>query len=341
MIARAAIVLAMVIAAGARASAQGRTDVVMLANGDRITGEIVELARGRLEFKTDDAGTIYFEWDNIARVESTRQFDVSTSDGRRFLGSLGRSSDRSILVEEASGAVTLPMPEVTEIGAIGTSFWKQLDGSVDAGFNYTRSSGIAQTALNSNTVYRRPAFLAQLTTSATLTQGSDEDEGDDRAAAELSYVRYTGRRWFIGGAGRLETNESLGLALRSQAGGWTGVRPVNTNRAQLEFGGGLVVNNEDGVDTPSTQNVEGLVVLRTSYYSYDRPKTNVDASTQYYPSLSQWGRQRLQADGAVNRELVKDFIVGLHVFDTFDSAPPDPEAARNDVGVVLSIGWSY
>ena len=34
----------------------------------------------------------------------------------------------------------------------------QLDGSVDAGFNYTRSSGIAQTTLNSNTVYRRPAL---------------------------------------------------------------------------------------------------------------------------------------------------------------------------------------
>jgi len=40
------------------AAAQGKTDVVMLANGDRITGEIVRLDRGRLEFKTDDIGTL-------------------------------------------------------------------------------------------------------------------------------------------------------------------------------------------------------------------------------------------------------------------------------------------
>ena len=40
------------------AAAQGRTDVVTIANGDRITGEVVRLERGRLEIKTDDAGTL-------------------------------------------------------------------------------------------------------------------------------------------------------------------------------------------------------------------------------------------------------------------------------------------
>jgi hypothetical protein len=31
----------------------------------------------------------------------------------------------------------------------------------------------------------------------------------------------------------------------------------------------------------------------------------------------------------------------LDVHDSFDSAPPNPDAARNDVGVVASFGWSY
>jgi hypothetical protein len=33
--------------------------------------------------------------------------------------------------------------------------------------------------------------------------------------------------------------------------------------------------------------------------------------------------------------------VSLNVFDTFDSQPPQPDAARNDFGVVTSLGWSY
>jgi hypothetical protein len=46
------------------------------------------------------------------------------------------------------------MSEVTGIGLIGASFWEKPSGSVDAGFNYTRSSGIAQTTVNTNTIYR-------------------------------------------------------------------------------------------------------------------------------------------------------------------------------------------
>jgi hypothetical protein len=61
------------------AAAQGRTDVVTLANGDRITGEIVRLDRGRLEFKTDDAGTLYLEWDKLTSLVSKRLVEVTTT----------------------------------------------------------------------------------------------------------------------------------------------------------------------------------------------------------------------------------------------------------------------
>jgi hypothetical protein len=190
-------------------------------------------------------------------------------------------------------------------------------------------------------VFRRPAFVVRLDGSATLT-ARDGDEGrDDRAAVDLSYVRYRGPRWFISGTTRLDSNESLGLVLRSQVGAVAGQRLVNTNHAQFEVGAGFAVNDERAVDAAATQNVEGVLGLKSSYYTYDRPKTQFDTSFQYYPSLSSWGRQRLQLDTAVKRELWKDFFVSLTVYDTFDSAPPQPESARNDLGVSFSIGWSY
>jgi len=37
------------------AAAAPRTDTVELANGDHLTGEVLALERGRLQFKTDDA----------------------------------------------------------------------------------------------------------------------------------------------------------------------------------------------------------------------------------------------------------------------------------------------
>ena len=80
-----AVVLATIAAwPGAPAWAQ-KTDIVRLANGDHVTGEIENLQRGRLELSTDDAGTIEFEWDNIASIQSTHQFEIGTTDGRRVL----------------------------------------------------------------------------------------------------------------------------------------------------------------------------------------------------------------------------------------------------------------
>jgi hypothetical protein len=79
------LTLALVLSFGATLRGQGRTDIVTLANGDRITGEVVRLDRGRLEFKTDDAGTLYLEWDKLVSVVSKRRVEVVTTDGRRFL----------------------------------------------------------------------------------------------------------------------------------------------------------------------------------------------------------------------------------------------------------------
>lgn len=336
VIASAAFVLAL----AAPAQAQ-KTDVVTLTNGDHITGEVKSLERGRVELSTDDIGTIYLEWDKIATLVSTSVFEVGTSSGLRYIGSLGVSPGKSLMVVTALETVTLPILEVTSIRAIGRGFWAKFDGSVDIGFSYTRSSDIAQLNVNTNTVYRRPAFEGRLTGSGTVTRSGDDDERDDRGTLQASYYRYRGRRWYIGAGGGVETNDSLGLLLRTQVGVTTGIRWVNTNRAQWWTGAGLAVNDERAVDNAPTQNIEAVMNTRASYFSYDRPRTNVDFSFQYFPSLSNFGRQRIQLDSAIKREIWKDVFLTLNVFDSFDSRPPDVDAQRNDVGVVFAFGWSY
>ncbi len=337
----AIVTIALALSVTATTYAQGRTDVVTLANGDRITGEIVQLERGRLEFKTDDAGTLYLEWDKVSSLVATRLVEVLTTDGRRFLGSLGQAGTRSIAVVTSGAEVPLQMSEVTLITPIGASFWRQLDGSFDAGFSYTRSSGVAQLNLNSDTVYRRLASRTRLTASLTQTKKDDDSGRDDRGTVEMSYLRYPWSRWFILTAGRFETNESLGLTLRSQVGAASGPRLINSNRAQLVLGAGLAFNQEQGVDVETTQNVEALFMFETSFYTYNRPKTNLDLSFQYYPSLNNVGRQRVQLDAGVKRELWKDLFVALNLYNTYDNRPPNPAADTNDVGIVLSIGWTY
>ena len=335
--------IAVALSISSAAAAQGRTDVVTIANGDRITGEVVRLERGRLEFKTDDAGTLYLEWDKLLSVVTNRLVEVVTTDGRTFLGSVGQSTDRSIAIIGALQTDSLAMSDVTEVSTIGRSFWRKLDGSIDVGFNFTRSSEVSQLNLNWDLVYRRPGFQARLNTSLTQTTQRSEAEGqsDERGSVEASYLRYRWPRWFVGGAARFETNESLGLVLRSQISGAVGPRLVNSNRAQLTVGAGLAFNDEQGVDVEATQNLEAIVLFRHSFYTYDSPTTNTDLSVQYYPSLSNAGRHRLQVDASAKREFFKDLFLTVSSFYTLDTRPPNPEAERYDVGLMVSVGWTY
>ena len=341
LLSRAILAFALILPFSATSQAQGRTDVVTLANGDRITGEVVQLSRGRLEFKTDDAGTLYLEWDKLFSVVATRRVEVLTMGGLRYLGSLGPAPERSINVITADGEVPLQMWVVTLITPIQRSFWRQLEGSIDAGFSYSRSSGVAQLNLNSETVYRKFASRTRLAASLTQIQKDDESGRDDRSSLEMSYLRYPWQRWFVLGVGRFESNESLGLVLRSQVGAAVGPRIVNSHRAQLVLGAGLAFNDERGVDVEPTQNVEALLMFGTSYYTYDRPRTNLDVNLQDFPSLSNTGRQRLQLDANAKREFFKDLFVAVTLYNSYDNRPPNPAADTNDVGVVLSIGWTY
>lgn len=313
-----------------------------LSNGDRITGEVKGLERGRLEFSTDDAGTLYLEWEHLLSIVGSMHIvEAVTSDGRRFVGTLTAAPDRSIAVTGFIGIDTIEMKEVVLITPIGRNFWSKLDGSIDAGFSYTKSSGVAQLNLDSETIYRRPAFSARLSASVTQTEQEDDSQDDDRATVEASYLRYPWQKWFVFVASKFENNESLGLILRSELSAAAGPRLVNSTRAQMTLGAGLSVNDERGVDVESTRNIEGVLTFRSAYYTYDRPKTTLDLSIAYYPSLSNLGRQRVQLDASGKRELWKDLFVSLSLYNTYDSRPPNPAANNNDVGIVTSIGWTY
>ena len=58
-------------------------------------------------------------------------------------------------------------------------------------------------------------------------------------------------------------------------------------------------------------------------------------------SRKRWGRQRLQINTDVRREPWRDFYVSLSGYDSYDSEPPNPSSAHNDVGIVISISWTY
>lgn len=317
-----------------------KTDVVTLVNGDTLTCEIKLLDRGRLQVSTDHLGTVNIEWDKVASVTANRVFRVETSGGLRLLGRLATSEPQHLDVVQETGPISVDQLDVVYIVPIGRSFWRQLDGALDLGFSYTQSSGVGQLNFGANTVYRRPSLQLSASASSYLTVEEDGDE-TSRHAIDVGGVRDFRQRWLWLLQGGFMRNQELGYDLRGTVSAGVGRFMIRSNRASLAVGGGLSTSREIPTEGETTQQLDALFSVRQSYFTYDTPKTDISMTANVYPGLSQWGRIRIEFDGNLKREIVKDFTIGFSIYDSFDNRPPTEGARKNDVGLSLTVGWTF
>jgi hypothetical protein len=326
--------------AAARPASAADNGVLVLANGDRVTGDVRRLEHGQLEVKTGPMSTVYIKWTHVTQLTTTATFEVETAAGDRYVGTLVTAPAGRIAVAAAIGRVELDLLTVVRLRSIHERFWRRLDGALNVGASYTKSSGIGQATIDGDVHYRRPAFELLSSLSSSLSISSD-DSLTTRSSLQFGYTRLLKRRWVVPALVQFEHNEDLGLELRSTYGGSVGRFLLQSNRAEAILAGGLVATHEDPVEGETTDNLEAILFVEHSFFTYDTPKTNLDFRFVTYPSLSDVGRVRLDLHALVTREIVRDFTIGVSMYDTFDSRPPTAGASKNDIGGSLTVGWTF
>jgi len=325
----------------ASAALAQKTDVIVMFNGDHVTGEIKTYATGRLSVETDIGSDLSLKWNRITSITSDKQFEVETTDGTYHYGGLAPSTPPGRLVVVADGqSKELEFLDVVRISPIAQTFWRRWDGSLDLGFNYTQASAIVQLNLNANAIFRRPTFAA---TAALNTFFSSQNgvPSSQRANFSLGYQKFLKDRWLVAGFGGLDRNLDLGINLRVTIGAGYGRYFVQTNRTSFAGLLGLSLDHEDPVSGTSSYEVAAVLGAQFSTFTYDFPKITVNSTLQVLPYLTDSGRVRVEFNVQAKREIVRDFYLSLSVFESFDSRDPSTQQAKNDWGPVLSLGWTF
>jgi hypothetical protein len=318
-----------------------KTDVLVLKNGDRITGEVELLERGRLKFSTDDMGTLEVEWDEVASVTSAASFEIEDLKGGQYFGALQAApKEGAVAIVERDGTRVLELLSVARISRLGASFWERLEGAVDVGASYTSSSDLYKLDLGAESRYQRPGYAFSANASATLSR-QPEVEDTRRATLGVNASRRRPNRWLYFSQGLLEMNPQLGFNLRSSLAGGFGRYIVKSLHDEFLAGAGLSVNREDPLEGENTTNPEVLVVLQYGRFSYDFPKVDTQFTLSGYEGISDWERFRIELDARIRREVFKDFDVTLRGYESYDSRPATLDAANNDFGLSFALSWSY
>ncbi len=333
-----------------------RTDVVVLINGDDVTGEIKSLEFGELRYSTDSMGTVSIDWEDIVSITSDQSLQVEVTSGTRFFGNLvPAGADNMIAVGRGENVQELDKSTIVRITPIETDdkIWQRLEGSVKFGFDTDKASAVSSGYLNANVRYRARTYLLGLDISSSFTDQPGAETTENQSFG-FNYQRFRASRWFTDWSGSVEKNDAQGVDQRLSAGGGLGRYFVQNNRNQFSLLAGLVATREklsgiapelpiEGSEPTSTDsvttNAEGKLQIKYLRRVLE-PSTDVLFTTEIYPLLEDLSSFRSDSKLTLRREFVDDLFFDLSVYYKYLSDPA-PGAAKDDYGVITSIGYSF
>jgi hypothetical protein len=318
-----------------------RTDIIIMNNGDHITGEIKKLQYGIVTFKTDDAGTLSIKWDKIRHLISTDIFEVQVQDGRNYYGSLDTTySVRQMIVKGKDQIKFLFKIYVVEITPIKNTFWDILDGHLKLGFNYAKGTATGQLTLGGLAKYRTRQGNTELNLNSIISF-RDEQESSRKQDLTLTYQRFFEHKWFAAASVGLEQNTELGIKLRAITNIAAGYGIIHSNQELFLGMLGISLNRESFTDTSqATFNLEGLLALNYQLFVYDSPKASLTTGIVTFPGLTDWGRIRLNYDVTLSWEIIIDLYWDLSGYYSYDNKPTSG-ASSDDYGINTSFKYEF
>mgnify|MGYP003575855922 CR=1 FL=1 len=327
-------------------TAKNDDDVVILKNGDRLTGEIKGLSRGELRLKADYmAEDVRLDWSKIQSIESKSTFMILLVDGKLVTDVLrllptNSSEVANFVIGHSGQGFKVQQLDVIRITPVEKRFWSQLDGSIDLGLSFTSGNDQYQTNLAASATYRTGdhSFTAAIDSSLS---GQTQGTSLTRHQFTFDYRKQLNERWYVGGLFDLLRSDQQSLNLRTSVGGLIGRNLKQTENTRLSVFGGVVGTREHytaDIGEPRQTNADALAGV--DFMTFRFSKAEIASRSSFFPSLSTPGRMRLQTTSDLRIKIVKDLWWGFHLYENYDSKPP-VRADKNDLGVSTTLGWKF
>ena len=320
-----------------------KTDVVVLINGNAVTGEVKSLEFGLLKYSTDSMGTVSIDWEDIVSVTSKQHLQIEMADGTKYYGELSPTADpRVVRIVTLSDEYVLGTPQIVRITPIEMSknFLRRLEGSFSFGIQTQKASEITTSNLAADVSYRARTYLVGLRANSSITDQPTEPYTTARQSINLNYQRFGKNRWFTDWFTGWEQNDEQGIEGRTSIGGALGRYVVQTNRNQLSVTTGLQSAHTTFVgDEEKTTTGEGRIEIRYLHRNL-APETSFRITYTLYPLLEDLSEYRAESDMSFRREVFEDLFLELRVGYSYISYPPEG-SSTTDYTATTSIGYSF
>jgi putative salt-induced outer membrane protein YdiY len=331
-------VLHFLAAVSAGCCGQALADVVVMQNGDRITGEVNRIWGNDLSVEPDYADEFILELDRVAYIESDREFDLTLEDGREVTARLqgaGPAGTQTVTYDGETRQVPLVnLNQVVEVDGGALDWESHID------WNSTVTTG--------NT----DSKIARLSADSTIELGdhrhiatlviADEETGGVKTK-DQDFITYTynwlfSEKWFLGAGASYETDPIKQLDRRAILGTGIGRDIWNFPDRSMSFEIGLGALDESlsGVSQSST------IAYWKYRLGYEFAGLDLEAYHNHQISSYLSGRDNLFAKSStgVRYELGDLFYLTMSLNIDYERDPP-PGVASDDSSWVIGAGFEF
>jgi putative salt-induced outer membrane protein YdiY/small nuclear ribonucleoprotein (snRNP)-like protein len=313
-------------------------DQVVLKNGDRLTGTIVDSDGKMLTLKSTFAGEVKIQWDAVQEITSDKPVYISTKGGETLVGKVTTTDGKFIVQTAISGPVTVAkdvvqsvrskeQQEVYDAETERLRHPRLLDswgGVVDTGLaiargntetlTYNLSAKAARTTARDKisvyglSLYSRNSVMGTAVTTASLVNGGTR------------YDFNISDRYFAFGQLDLLHDRFQQLDLRVAPAGGVGIHAIKTPNTTLDLSAGGGLNKE--FFTSGLSRTSGEVLLGEAYSRKFSEVTTLNQSLQFFPNLTDTGEFRSVFNLGLVTQLTKLLSWQVTFTNLYLSNPP-------------------
>lgn len=318
-----------------------QSDTIVLANEDRIIGEIKSMSKGILVIEPEYSETDFqVTWTEVIAIYSGEHFLISMTDGERYSGQIrsmpGDAAGTVRLVSKREDH-TREISDIVFLKHFRQSLGSRFDASISLGYNFTKSNRLRQFTIRSTLNYTGAVW--EFTGAFNQIRSSQEDlDVTSRLDATLGGKYLLRNRWFLSLTTDFLSNDEQELKLRVATRGLVGRYFIQSNQVYLGGGAGLALNRERFSDSLNTRRNSLEGVLGVELNLFDIKDFKLFSNLLYYPSLSQSDRYRIDFKLDLKYDLPLDFFIKLGYTQNYDSQPFEG-ASKDDYVFQATFGW--
>jgi hypothetical protein len=332
------------------ALARDKTDVIVLKNGDRITGEVKKLENGILDVDLDYVdGTLNIDWLKVERLESKALFLVKLQDGTIFSASIVerealKGTPLTIEIRpEGQESIVVERSTVVQMTQTSESLWHRFSGSISLGATFAKANSTTQYNFGSELDYLATRWGSRLSYGSNLSSSTGASTATRNQVDFIADRLFTRKNYFYAGTAGFLQSTVQGIQRQTNVGFGVGRYLKNTNRVRFSVLAGLGWQRATYVAPPGTNPVQntgvGLLSTNLQIFSFKKTRLNVDAAMA--PALTpEIGRIFSKLNATYYLKLFGKIDWNLSLYGNWDTRPP-AQLPSSDYGTRTGLSYTF